>query len=270
MKNSPPSKYYGVLRRENPATPLDELVEQVQRNGYCVFDPALDSGAVSAISVAFDNVHKSYVTKWGEDFLRDHDELNSIRLPMAVELQPFLDIASMPELLRLVGSLIEGSFLLNQQNGVINPPGDRYNQGAWHRDLPYQHYVSNSPLAINALYCVDDFTTENGSTWVLPASHRSEAFPSEHFLESNALQVTATAGQFIILDCMTYHSGGFNSTTKSRRAINHVYTIPYFKQQIRIPGQVDASTLTAAQADLLGFKYAEPASVEQYLRQRSR
>lgn len=39
------------------------------------------------------------------------------------------------------------------------------------RPVLYQHYVSSSPLAVKALFCVDDFTHENGSTFVLPASH---------------------------------------------------------------------------------------------------
>jgi len=85
--------------------------------------------------------------------------------------------------------------VLNQQNGVINPPhSERYNQGAWHRDLPYQHFVSSRPLAINALFCLDQFTIENGATKVLPASHRQEAFPSDDFVQSQATPVTAPAG----------------------------------------------------------------------------
>ncbi|WP_457831307.1 phytanoyl-CoA dioxygenase family protein, partial [Staphylococcus aureus] len=80
---------------------------------------------------------------------------------------------------------------------------------AWPRDLPYQHYVSSTPLAVNALFCVDDFTLDNGSTFVIPATHKEINYPSESFVERNAVQVTAKAGQYILLDCMLFHSGGF-------------------------------------------------------------
>ena len=128
--------------------------------------------------------------------------------------------------------LIKGSFYLNQQNGIINPTGNTYNQGMWHRDLPYQHFTSSSPLGINALYCVDDFTIENGSTFVLPSTHKVTKFPSEIFVEQNAKQITAKAGSYIVLDCMIFHSGGINNSSNDRRAVNHVFTIPHIKKQI--------------------------------------
>jgi hypothetical protein len=170
--------------------------------------------------------------------------------------------------LSVLSKLIIGKFILNQQNGVINPPGETYNQGAWHRDLPYQHYVSNTPLAVNALFCVDDFTPENGSTFVLPASHRAVNFPSASYIQRNALQVEAKAGQYILLDCMLFHAGGFNRSNVNRRAVNHVYTIPYFKQQIKLSELLKNVDLRPDQMDLFGFNYQEPISIDQYLNNR--
>ena len=70
---------------------------------------------------------------------------------------------------------------------------------------------------------------------MLPATHKSEAFPSKNYVKQNAIQVEAKAGAFIVLDCMIFHAGGYNKTNLERRAVNHVYNIPYFKQQINIP-----------------------------------
>ncbi len=159
-------------------------------------------------------------------------------------------------------------YILNQQNGVINPPQETYNQGAWHRDLPYQHFITSKPLAINALFCVDDFTFENGATFVLPASHKSENFPSSDYIQRNAIQVEAKAGSFIVLDCMLFHSGGFNKTCFERRAVNHVYNIPFFKQQINIPMNMEDTHLSAEERDILGFSYVEPGSISDYLSKR--
>ena len=39
-----------------------------------------------------------------------------------------------------------------------------HHQSAFHRDLPYQHFTSSRPIAINALFCADEFTNENGAT----------------------------------------------------------------------------------------------------------
>ncbi|MFX5510311.1 hypothetical protein ABTD49_20870, partial [Acinetobacter baumannii] len=80
----------------------------------------------------------------------------TIRAPLVHGSAVFRRLATNPVLMEVLQKLIVGKFILNQQNGVINPPGATYNQGAWHRDLPYQHYVSSTPLAVNALFCVDD------------------------------------------------------------------------------------------------------------------
>jgi ectoine hydroxylase-related dioxygenase (phytanoyl-CoA dioxygenase family) len=161
--------------------------------------------------------------------------------------------------------------VLNQQNGVINPPhADRYNQGAWHRDLPYQHFVSSRPLAINALFCLDPFTIENGATKVLPASHRQEAFPSDRFIETEATTIAAPAGSFIVLDCMMYHSGGVNTTDRPRRGVNHVYSIPLLRQQIDLPSLLgDQFATDHALRRLLGYDVRTPRSVAEYFAARA-
>jgi len=67
---------------------------------------------------------------------------------------------------------------------------------------------------------------------------------------------------------MLFHSGGFNKTNKERRAINHVYTIPYFKQQINLPRNMNTQELSPEEQEIIGAKYQEPGSIENYLTSR--
>lgn len=263
-----PTASYGTLQRDVSATLVDQAAEQVRRLGYARLDAGYTKAELAAISTAFDTARQLYVDRWTEDRLRSLDELNTLRALCIHGGPDFVAMATRPVLLTVLQRLIAGKFVLNQQNGIINPPAQPYNQGAWHRDLPYQHFVCSSPLAINALFCVDDFTADNGATFVLPASQHAAAFPSERFVRDNAVQVEARAGEFILLDCMTFHTGGFNRTDRPRRAVNHVYTIPMFKQQIRIPGNIEEQQLSPQQKSLLGFDYQEPSSIESYLESR--
>lgn len=265
MKSNPPDRAYGILEHDPSEGPIGAAAAQIRRLGFAIVDSTMSCDDAARFAKIFDATRERYVARFGAERLRACDEHNTIRMPMAVDRDPFLALATDPNVLAVLGQLIRGQVTLNQQNGIINPAGETYNQGAWHRDLPYQHYVSSTPLAINALYCVDDFTFENGSTWVLPASHKETSFPSEAYIGQQALQVTARAGQFIVLDCMLYHSGGANRSSADRRAVNHVYTIPYFKPQIRIPGNVAEDGLTRDQRRLLGFDFDTPASVSDYI-----
>lgn len=263
-----PEAAYGILKQDQYESELEEVADQVRRLGYAILDSGFTNSELQNISNEFNRTRENYVCTYGEDRLKSANEFQTIRAPITHGGPEFKKIALNSNLISLLGMLISGKFILNQQNGVINPPGKTYNQGEWHRDLPYQHYISSSPLAVNALFCIDDFTLENGSTFVLPATHKTINFPSKSYIKANALQAEAKAGQYIVLDCMIYHSGGFNRTTNDRRAVNNVFTIPYFKQQINLTKNLDSKNLTEAELEILGFNYAEPESVAQYIGSR--
>mgnify|MGYP003648832125 CR=1 FL=1 len=264
-----PVASYGTLQQSKIESEFDAVVDQVKTLGYAILDSGYQAGELEDFLEAFKRTRKQYVARHGEDQLRRINEYHTIRSPLTQGDPAFLKLVMNENLQATLRQLIAGKYILNQQNGLINPPREISTQGAWHRDLPYQHFVSSRPLAINALFCVDDFTRENGATFVLPRSHQSEEFPSAQYIQENAVQVEAKAGSFIVLDCMVFHAGGYNDTDAERRAVNHVFNIPYFKQQINIPGNIDASKLSLIEKEILGFGFQEPGSIEDYFSTRS-
>lgn len=263
-----PDKSYGILMRDESNSAIDTAAQELTTLGYSVLDAGYNPSELNDIANAFEETRKNYTAMHGAENLKKVDEHNTVRCPLLHGPDIFMKLAFNSNLMALLKRMIVGRFILNQQNGVINPPKETYNQAFWHRDLPYQHFVSTRPIAINALFCIDDFTIENGATFVLPATHLYEAFPSEHYIKKHAVQAEAKAGSFILLNCMTYHSGGFNATNNPRRAVNHVYTIPYFKQQINIPKNIKSEGLSDEQRSILGFDVQEPESISQYLATR--
>lgn len=266
MESRLPDKHYGIIHQNRVDSVGDEAVEEIHNVGYTIVESNLSTADIEQLSRDFEDVRARYKVLYGEERLRNIDEHNTIRSPMIYGKESLVKLAldeNLHAVLRKV--FCDRKYIINQQNGVINPPQKGYNQGAWHRDLPYQHFVSNVPLAVNALFCLDDFTLENGSTFVIPATHKIEPFPSENYVKNHAVQVEAKAGSFILLDCMTFHSGGYNSTDADRRAINHVFNIPYFKQQVNIPRNLPDYPLSDRDRDILGFNDMEYTSVETFL-----
>jgi len=261
--------YYGVLEQHTINNDVIlRATEEICSLGYTVIDSGYNSSQVEEISKAFDMAYSEYVQRYGQSFLEEIDEINGVRLPLAFN-QILLDLVFNETIISLVKCLIKGKFYLNQQNGVINPPGKRYNQDAFHRDLPYQHFVSSRPIAISALFCIDEFTKHNGATVVIPFSHKREEFPSNDYAENHSLVVEAPVGSFIVFDSMLFHKGGVNSTEKPRRAINHVYTIPYLKQQINIPNTLGlVHKFNDYQAEILGYKYQVPLNIDNFFKSR--
>ena len=265
-----PTKSYGVLERHSADSSIELAAEELKNLGFAVLDSGLDTIEVSNLSNLFDVTYKEYVEKFGAQKLRDLNEIHVMRAPMFHGDHSFIKLALNKNLIELIKLLIKGKFILNQQNGIINPPKEVYSQSKWHRDLPYQHFTSSRPLALNALFCIDDFNAENGATFVLPGSQKMELFPSEKFIMNNSVQLEAKAGSFIILDSMIYHAGGANNTTATRRGVNHVFTIPYFKQQINIPLNLSTHSLSEDERDVLGFNFMEPSSIEAFFDRRSK
>jgi ectoine hydroxylase-related dioxygenase (phytanoyl-CoA dioxygenase family) len=271
MQPTPPNRY-GVIEQTAAQTDVEYACESIRHLGYAVIDGGYDSDWLDALAEAYERAHQRSTSEHGgRGALEAIDEHNTIRLPLAYE-PIFLELANNRKILEICRQLIPGYVVLNQQNGVINPPhAARYNQAAWHRDLPYQHFVSSRPLAINALFCLDPFTLDNGATKVLPASHRQEALPSDRFIEAEAATVVAPAGSFIVLDCMVYHSGGVNVTAQPRRAVNHVYSIPLLRQQIDLPDALGEQFTTDKELRrLLGYDVRTPRSVADYLGSRTK
>src|SRR6266550_1395616 len=230
-----PFRFYGVRESSAATSEADKSVEEIRIAGFTVVTGVLSESELQIIRSKLDEIYEVQVKEiGGEDRLGEINDINVVRLLLAYD-DYFLKVATNPAVLGIVESLLGDYYILMQQNAIINLPGLENYQISWHRDLSYQHFVSTRPLAISALFCIDDFSEESGGTHVLPASHKIESFPSQEFMEKNQRGIIAKAGSVLVFDSMLYHRAGYNRSTFTRRALNHVYTLPFLKQQISIP-----------------------------------
>jgi ectoine hydroxylase-related dioxygenase (phytanoyl-CoA dioxygenase family) len=181
----------------------------------------------------------------------------------------FVGVAANARVLEIVRELLGANVVVLAQNGIINRPTDDLLPVAWHRDLNYQHFVSSRPLAISALYCIDEFTAATGGTCVLPASHKVEAFPSPDVVERLETTVEAPAGAVLVFDAMLFHRAGDNRSGRDRLAVNHIYGVPALSQQISLPAALggryaDDPALSA----LLGYTFGPRPSAFEWRRER--
>jgi len=230
-------KTFGVKEFSHARSEVELHIEEIRLAGYTVLADVLWPEEVEEAREKIDRIYQKQLEEIGGN--RELEAINdtyNARCLLAYD-DFFLGVARHQRVLELVENFLGDYFMLMLQNGVINVPdrGDDQNAGYWHRDLNYQHFVSTRPVSMSALFCVDDFSEETGGTRVLPASHKTEAFPSEEFVLRHETGVEAKAGSAIVFDSMLYHRGGHNRSTMIRRAINHMYTIPFLKQQISLP-----------------------------------
>lgn len=260
---------YGVVGNPTADDQPLEVLEELRIQGYSVVEAVLNERQLEQVRQRLDTVYAKQEEELGREFLAEIDELDTARCPLAYD-GSFIQIASEPRIVEIAHKAIGGGYvILSQQNGILNRPGQRHHQSSWHRDLPYQDFVSSRPLAISALYCIDDFSQETGATHVLPHSHRFERMPSATYCEEHEVTVEAPAGSVIILDSMLYHRAGHNRSDRIRRAINNVYCIPILKQQISLKA-VLRNEKDAFLRKLLDDEGDVPTSVVEYRQRRHR
>jgi ectoine hydroxylase-related dioxygenase (phytanoyl-CoA dioxygenase family) len=243
---------YGI-REQSPATDvLDTHAEELRLVGYTIIESGIADTEISRLSEKVEEVIARQEVEFGgrAAMAQIGDEMTG-RALLAYD-ETFLSLATNQRLLGLVERMLGQYFVLSQQNSIVLAPGENHGQARYHRDLPYQHFTSSRPLAVNALFCVDAFTAENGATRVIPASHKYEPFPSEAVIQRQERIAAAPKGSFIVLDAMLFHRGGRNSSTALRRGINHVFVLPFMRQQVDLP-------------TMLGGRYADDPKLRKFL-----
>jgi hypothetical protein len=230
MSNDP-IKTHGVSLRNVASDDLDQYVEQLRIDGYAVVPSGISEENLSHLSAQLDRLLEVQQAEMSGSLGEDAD---IVRCPLAYD-ESFIQVATNPALMSLCRRLFGENFVLLQQNGIINRPHSSEYQTRWHRDLSYQHFVVSRKIALNALLCLDDFSVETGGTYVLPATHLIENFPTDEYVATHERVAMAPAGSLLVLDAMLFHRSGGNRSTANRRGVNHVIGLPFFAQQIDIP-----------------------------------
>lgn len=180
----------------------------LHQEGYALLRQAIPAALLQELRAAFDaNVLPS--DQWpvprGMDWR--HAQM---------DLEPAVQtVCRLPQLLSAAGTLIGERFFIAQAEGREPMPGGGHQQ--LHRDL--------SDLRpgdmVSALAFLDDFSSDNGATRVVPGSHRPTPGepPFDPLDESPTLQLNGQAGDILVFDVDLVHAGSLNINGARRRTI---------------------------------------------------
>ncbi|MBX2943803.1 MAG: phytanoyl-CoA dioxygenase family protein [Cyclobacteriaceae bacterium] len=262
------NKNYGITRKNEPLTEVQRIKESISLKGFSIVENVFDVERVKQFSLALDEILPKQESHFKKEELAMMKEEDVVRMPLAYN-SIFLELITNSLIKEVVTSLLGGYYILHLQNGIINRPARVHHQTSWHRDLPYQDFVSSEPLGVNAFLCIDDFSVSSGATFLLPFSHKMSYFPSEDYVNENEVQLIAPPGSIAFFDSMLYHRAGMNTGSFIRRGVNTMFVRPILKQQIDIP-----ELLKGKYKDdvffkkVLGYDSEVPGSVEDYRKRR--
>ncbi len=198
--------------------------------GYTVIPSAFSKEQLKEVRSRIVSIYKQQRDNFGSKQLACIGDENICRCPIAYD-KSFISLASNLVIQEIAKEFLGEYFILSLQNANLSQPASLHAQFAWHRDIPYQNFTSSSPLALNALVAIDNFTHENGGVVVLPFSHNYVGMPSEQFVLKHEKTVCAEAGSIIFFNSMLMHRAGENNSNEVRCSLNHMLSLPFIKQQ---------------------------------------
>ena len=114
---------------------------------------------------------------------------------------------------------------------------------------------------------LDDFTIENGGTYLLPKSHLEERKPSDEEFFKNAIQAVGIKGDILIFNANVWHASAPNTTQSDRRAIPFTVSKSFMKQLLDYPRALGYNKMDSYSTKLqqfLGYHSRVPASLEEW------
>ncbi len=233
MKNIRSKLYkYGNYSIKNDfSNSENKYIKELNKYGYSLVKKIFKPSECEIAKKKIDKIYKLQIKEFGgEKNLRFIDDNDVVRALFCYD-KFFIKFFKNTKIGNLLHKCFEGKYLLNLQNAPINRGYSAHFGSAWHRDLPFQTFVSSKPIAMNVIICLDDFTKLNGATFVFPKSHKLDYLPKK-INPKKTKQLIAKKGDVIFLDAMLYHRAGENHTSQDRKLIVNMFSLPFVKQQL--------------------------------------
>jgi ectoine hydroxylase-related dioxygenase (phytanoyl-CoA dioxygenase family) len=155
--------------------------------------------------------------------------------------------------------------ILNSLSALDNLPNQPNFSANFHRDLRF--YSGDFSIMLNCLIMVDDFTIENGGTFLIPGSHLEERKPTEQELFFKAIQAVGNKGDILIFNANVWHASAPNNTQNHRRAIPITISKSFMKQLLDYPRAIGYNRMNEFNNELqqfLGYHSRVPASLNEW------
>lgn len=248
----------------NISVSLEDFKSQMDENGFFIFHNLFPQSFVTKMVLDVENAYKICRAIQIKNKVDKDTEFTLHHL--IGQGESFLEFIEMIEPLNVFfESYFEGKYILNSFGGAINTARSRSYAHRVHRDI--RTFSGNLPLMLNTLFMLDDFTEKNGSTYLLPGSHKSAPLPVPEHFEKHKVQAIAKAGSLLVFNSNVWHRGDDNNTDVSRRSVTPMFSKPFMKQQYdycRFLGYDKVVNMSSFTKQLLGYYSRVPENLDQW------
>lgn len=218
------------LNRVTPGTPLQQIVELMNRDGYVVMEDALNASQLHELNTAYDKQLEAHPPHPAR-----------IEIKRILERDPaFEQLMDLPTVFPVARSIIGADIELATSGELDHKMPHAPAHTGWHNDF---RAIPNVPYPrqnfwIRTTYFLNDVTDETGPFTLLPGTHLAgHECPREYNDEqghpkfvAGQLPITGKAGSCLINNTEIWHTNTSNVSDRARRLIMIMYKHAWMKQ----------------------------------------
>lgn len=179
-------------------------------------------------------------------YIRHPKEEGADRLADLVNKGVIFDIFyTHPRVLAGIEAVLGQRYKLSSLNYRAAKP----NKGLQKLHVDWKNTVADGSYKVcNSIWLLDDFTEYNGSTRIVPKTHKLNIAPEEAMADPtdkhpDEIRIIAPAGSVFIFNSHVWHGGTTNQTTHDRRSIHSYFCTRDQPQQIDQKKYITQETL---------------------------
>ena len=233
---------------------VDVVVAELEDRGYSIVEGMLSPAEVKA--ARDDLLRVLSETPTGRN---DFEGYKTQRVYALFAKTRAFDKPALDPLLLGVLDNVLGHYQFSAPVGIHIGPGEKA-QGLHTDEGIYPIARPHGHLVLNTMWALDDFTTDNGATRLIPGSHKWLEMPDGD-LEAMTIQALMPAGSVMFYVGSLVHGGGANHTDKPRLGVILEFVVSWLRAQenhlIAVPHDI-AKELPERLQELLGYNIHPP------------
>jgi len=241
----------------------EDFVSQMEVQGWFIFEDIVDAALVKELIV---DLERSYEIRRPIQIKNGVDaNTEGTAHHLLADGKSFIELLKRAYLDEYLKAFFEGNYILNTFGGNLNLKKQFTYASVVHRDV--RTYTREIKFLMNIIVMLDDFTLDNGATYLLSGSHLKKEKPSDAEFFSKAGRAVGKSGSIVFWDSNIWHAAGENKTDLPRRSLSLIYSKPFMKQQFDYPraiGYEDADSYPENFRQIVGYNARVPASLEEW------
>lgn len=238
-----------------------KIYNEVVENGYTTISNAISKNLAANLRSRLADLVQTQRKNQTEQTASDDYMVHN---PMFLD-SAFMNLLEHPSIVEVFDTFLSSTSIIYACTTSSMPAGSSNYSNRIHVDSPriIPGYISK----IGIILALDDFTVDNGATYLLPGSQNMETAPSSEYFFENAERLIINAGDFAVLDPRVWHCGGINSSTEDRHAFTISGCRSFMRQRFDYPRYMEEAltkTLSPTLRRMLGFNVQVPTSLEEY------